>query len=234
MINFEQDLSNVMYRHNPYLGRKSWNRNKKALQVAWNKGQRGVQVAWNKGKKLSESHCKALSESHKGLPGNRNGQKQPREAVEKTRLANLGRKQSEETKQKRGLAMRGKRLGSNSNLWRGGINPLREVIRGLAEDTEWKKKVFARDNYTCQMCFKRGLYIEAHHMKEFSIIFREFLDEYKQYSPIKDKYALVALARQYSKFWDINNGLTLCKECHDKVDHNKSIYEPLGNKNPIK
>lgn len=229
MINFEQDLSNVMYRNNPYLGRKPWNRNKRTNQVVWNKGKRGVQVAWNKDKELSESHCKALSESHKGKPSARKGCKLSPETIAKTRLANLGRKQSEEEKKKRGLSLRGKCLGEKSAGWRGGINPLREVIRGLAEDTEWKKKVFARDNYTCQMCLKRGLYIEAHHIKEFSIIFRGFLNEYKQYSPIKDKYALVALARQYSKFWDINNGLTLCKQCHDEVEHNKSIYQPLGN-----
>lgn len=211
----------------------AWNKGLKGKQVAWNKGMRGIQVAWNKGKKLSESHCKALSESHKGKESPRKGKKNSPEHIEKTRLKNLGRKQSDEEKKKRGLSLRGKRLGKKSNLWRGGINPLREVIRGLAEDTEWKKKVFARDNYTCQMCFKRGLYIEAHHIKEFSIIFREFINEYKQYSPIKDKYALVALARQYHKFWDINNGLTLCKQCHDEVEHNKSIYEPLGNKSPI-
>lgn len=208
------------------------------VRKAWNKGTKGICKSnttsfrkgftpWNKGMKLSEEHRKALSESHKGLPNANKGKKLSPEVAKKCGLKNLGRKQSEAERIKRGLAQRGKHLGEKCTFWRGGINPLRNIIRALAEDTEWKKKVFARDNYTCQMCFKRGLYIEAHHMKEFSIIFREFLEEYKQYSPIKDKYALVALARQYQKFWDINNGLTLCKGCHDNVQHDKSIYEPL-------
>lgn len=230
MISFSPILSRKRIPWNKGIkGTIPWNKGKVGVQVAWNKGLKGTLIPWNKGKKLTEEHRKALSESHKGKPSVRKGCKNSPEHIAKTRLANIGRKQSDEEKKKRGLSLRGKRLGDKSNLWRGGINPLREVIRGLAEDAEWKKKVFARDNYTCQMCLKRGLYIEAHHIQEFSIIFREFLNEYKQYSPIKDKYALVALARQYSKFWDINNGLTLCKQCHDEVEHNKSIYQPLGN-----
>lgn len=60
------------------------------------------------------------------------------------------------------------------------------------EYREWKRNVFKRDNYTCQRCgAKKNL--EAHHVKE-KINFPEL------------KY-------------DVENGVTLCHECHKKTDN---------------
>jgi len=53
--------------------------------------------------------------------------------------------------------------------------------------------VYARDNWTCQECGERGCYIEAHHIKSF--------------------------INHESLRFDINNGLTLCRECHKKTDN---------------
>jgi 5-methylcytosine-specific restriction endonuclease McrA len=82
--------------------------------------------------------------------------------------------------------------------------------------------VFKRDNYTCQTCgIKNGqgktIYLEPHHIKPFCVIFEEFLSSYKQYTIENDKEILVQLANDYKPFWDITNGKTLCKECHDKT-----------------
>jgi hypothetical protein len=60
----------------------------------------------------------------------------------------------------------------------------------------------------------------THHIKEFSIIFKEFLSFYNQFSPIEDKETLVRLSTTYAPFWDVNNGQLLCKDCHRKV-HSK-------------
>lgn len=55
--------------------------------------------------------------------------------------------------------------------------------------TTWRKKVFERDNYTCQCCGKRGgTELNAHHIDGFNWC--------------KDKR------------FDVNNGTTLCKSCH--------------------
>ncbi|MEK6884669.1 MAG: HNH endonuclease [Nanoarchaeota archaeon] len=53
----------------------------------------------------------------------------------------------------------------------------------------WRKAVFEKDNYTCQSCGKYGQYLEAHHKKAWA-----------KYPDLR---------------YDINNGETLCKECHN-------------------
>ena len=56
---------------------------------------------------------------------------------------------------------------------------------------DWRKSVFERDEYTCQSCLKKGGELNAHHIKTF----KEFVD----------------------LRYEIENGLTLCIECHRKV-----------------
>ena len=62
----------------------------------------------------------------------------------------------------------------------------------------WRDEVFARDNYTCQLCGKTGVRLEAHHIYPF----RDYPD------------------RQF----DIDNGITLCSGCHYKVTYHESEY----------
>ena len=101
----------------------------------------------------------------------------------------------------------------------GRVTPLYELIKESSQYKNWRKKVFKRDNYTCQDCFERGIELQAHHKKAFSIILAEFLKEYDQFSPIEDKETLVRLATKYQPFWDITNGKTLCLKCHKKIQH---------------
>lgn len=122
--------------------------------------------------------------------------------------------------------------GEKHLFWKGGISPLYAQIRGLSENRQWMKKVFIRDNYTCQDCsIKSGcghrVYLSAHHIKSFAKILNEFLFHYSQFSPIEDKETLARLAMTYEPFWDISNGQTLCKDCHkltpNYVGRNKEI-----------
>jgi len=62
-------------------------------------------------------------------------------------------------------------------------------IRYSKELENWRKLVFERDNYTCKVCNKKGVYLEAHHIKPFAY-----------YPELR---------------FDINNGQTLCKKCHN-------------------
>lgn len=102
-----------------------------------------------------------------------------------------------------------------SGYWKGGITSLYKYIHELDEYKNWRKQIFIRDNYTCQECFHKGNILHAHHEKKsFSLLLKEFLQIYSQFSPIDDKETLIRLAINYQPFWDINNGKTLCKECH--------------------
>jgi hypothetical protein len=65
-------------------------------------------------------------------------------------------------------------------------------IRGSLEYKNWRLQVFGRDRYTCQWCFVKGGFLHADHIKPF-------------------------FAHPELRF-DINNGRTLCKECHKKTD----------------
>lgn len=121
------------------------------------------------------------------------------------------------------------RRGDRGSNWRGGITSLVSLIRHLPESKQWRKSIFTRDNYTCQDCGKRGIEIHPHHKKQFAIILQEFLQQYSQFSPIEDKETLVRLAITYEPFWDINNGITLCKDCHKKIKHNKKPTIKRGN-----
>lgn len=81
--------------------------------------------------------------------------------------------------------------GSNCHFWKGGVTAIHKMIRESAEYKHWRKAVFARDNYTCQECNERGGELHPHHIKPFA----DFPE---------------------TRF-DINNGVTLCKKCHEKT-----------------
>ena len=97
---------------------------------------------------------------------------------------------SKETKEKISASLRGL-IGEKSRNWRGGISTENNLIRSSIEYKDWRTAVFKRDNYTCQECGSRGYKLHADHIKPFA------------YYP---ELRLV-----------IENGRTLCVECHHKT-----------------
>ncbi len=77
-------------------------------------------------------------------------------------------------------------------------------IRSLNKMTEWKAQVRGRDNWTCRECGIRGIWVEAHHIKLFSKIIKE------------NNIITIEQALPCAELWNLNNGITLCKECHKK------------------
>lgn len=76
--------------------------------------------------------------------------------------------------------------------WKGGVSPLDKIIRGSLEYRNWRESVFKRDNHTCQECGVRGVYLNADHIKPFSL-----------YPEIRTS---------------LSNGRTLCVPCHKKTE----------------
>jgi hypothetical protein len=174
---------------------------------------------------ISDETRKRLSDSHKGIiPSEETRQKRSKamkgikrkphtaETREKIRLVLTGKKLSEETKEKCRVASKGNKYavgyrhteeekkkisaaskrfsGPLSSNWQGGVTPENNRIRHTIEMRLWRESVFSRDNFTCQKCGKRGSKLHSHHILSFA------------------EHPTVRSA--------IDNGITLCQDCHKK------------------
>jgi hypothetical protein len=125
---------------------------------------------------------------------------------EKVRNKLKGRKLSEETKRKMSIARKGKPQlwhkgkpswnknkvcpqlrGINHWNWQGGISNINENIRKSTEYKLWRQAVLERDNFTCIWCYSKEE-LGVDHIKPFAL------------------YPELRFA--------IDNGRTLCNECH--------------------
>ncbi len=110
------------------------------------------------------------------------------------------------SRKKAGLKMRSK----NHWNWKGGITSINRTVRELPEYKDWRTKVFERDNYTCVFCGTRSgngkkVILNVDHIDMFVLILKRNNIE------TKDQ------ALECKELWDINNGRTLCYECHKKT-----------------
>jgi 5-methylcytosine-specific restriction endonuclease McrA len=80
---------------------------------------------------------------------------------------------------------------------------LNEILRKSPYYKEWRKQVFERDNYTCQECRKKGGSLNAHHLKEFA-----------DYPELR---------------FNVSNGKTLCRDCHEETKFGKKYWERRKN-----
>jgi len=93
--------------------------------------------------------------------------------------------------------------GANNPNWRGGIQPINLKIRASDEFKQWRTSVFERDGYTCQECGSRSrkgmaIILHAHHIKPFA---------------------------KFPKLrFEIENGQTLCKDCHYKKPKGAEVW----------
>lgn len=128
----------------------------------------------------------------------------------------LGKKMTEEHKNKISESHR----GSKCYIWKGGISKIDSTCRSLSKYKQWRSCCFERDKWTCQTCGARGVYVTVHHIKSFAKIIRE--------NNIKNSED----ALKCEEMWDMNNGVTLCEECHKLTDNYKGRgNNKLKNKN---
>lgn len=125
----------------------------------------------------------------------RKGQKTSEETKKKIGLANSN--PSKETRIKKSLGAKKRVENGTHNFWKGGICEQNKIIRQSMEYKLWRTAVFERDNYTCIWCgekSKKGksLEIQADHIKPFA-----------DYPELR---------------FAIDNGRTLCRDCHKTTD----------------
>lgn len=94
--------------------------------------------------------------------------------------------------------------------WKGGTTNLRQRIMVSYKYRQWRSDIFQRDNYTCQKCNQRGIYLEADHNPK---LFSEIIKEYK--------IITVEEALLCEELWNINNGRTLCRKCHNLTKYGR-------------
>ena len=149
---------------------------------------------------LGHKHSKELTEKSR-IGRVRNGWYRDREAtVIKHRTSKIGKRRepfSVEWRRRLGDAQRGEK----SRFWKGGITPTNELLRHSQDSCDWRTAVFARDDYTCVLCQKRGVYMEAHHIKTW--------------------------AKHPELRFETSNGVTLCRHCHGKTKRKEERYETM-------
>lgn len=124
-----------------------------------------------------------------GKPPWNKGKPLPKRQIEILRATHIGRKWTKEALEKRNKTLPRGELHHN---WKGGITPINRKIRLSFKYRLWREAVFARDNFTCVWCGLRGGYLEPDHIKPFC-----------DYPELR---------------FAIDNGRTLCKNCHSKTD----------------
>ena len=103
-------------------------------------------------------------------------------------------------------------VGENHPNWKGGITSLYMRLREAFE-TQLTQKAMQKDNFCCQLCgSKKNL--QVHHIVPFKKILSDIISEHPEYNIENNKEELYKIAVTDSRFLDLNNLVTYCKECH--------------------
>lgn len=98
------------------------------------------------------------------------------------------------------------RHGENSTNWKGGVTSIGAAIRTCNLMLIFKKFVLERDNYKCVKCGINKNDLEIHHIIPISVIIKKY-----NIQNVED-------SRSCDLLWDTTNGITVCKDCHMKLD----------------
>lgn len=97
------------------------------------------------------------------------------------------------------------------------LNELKLYVRRNVV-VDWWKKIFERDNYSCQKCGdSTGGNLQAHHIKRLSIIIEEIVNNIYEI----DFNNLIEIVSKDENILSLNNGITLCYKCHKNLHKGK-------------
>ena len=165
-------------------------------------------------KEIKNKHSLSIKNSE----NYKNGLKNRNSSGSKNSMFN--KKHSIETRKKMSITRTGK-IGVNSTAWKGGKLSLTRRIKEFQNNNGWYKKIYERDNFQCSKCTSKKK-IEAHHKKPIKTIIDEvkgfFIDENQLYSYLIQLDIILDM--------NLENGITLCRECHKKEHSNFGSHFP--------
>ena len=97
-------------------------------------------------------------------------------------------------------------IGENAGNWQGGKLTLREAIKSSKEYKKWCIESLKRDHFICTNCKTRDSMLDVDHIKPFALIIHQ------------NKIKTLEDAIKCPELWNLNNGRTLCRDCHKKTD----------------
>ncbi len=155
-------------------------RSKAQKQLWTDPDYRKHMVEVHKGKIISVEHRQKMSE---GIRSRYKNDPSYREKISKASKKVWQNPEYREKILRKLLGEKYEHLGRKSNYTK--------KIKSSRQYKRWRKQIFERDDYTCQLCGQRGGKLEPHHIYEFSLY--------------------------PNKRFDVNNGITLCRKCHLEV-----------------
>lgn len=171
----------------------------KRIKSVWNKGlklgSRGYHHSEETKRKISQAHIGKIQDSpsietRQKISKALKGKKKPPRSAEHSRKLGLIHKGKKHSIERR-KRMADMQRGKKCHFWRGGLTKKHYKIRNSLEYHLWRESVLERDNYKCIWCGSMEN-LHADHIKPFFL------------------YPELRFA--------IDNGRTLCKECHKKTD----------------
>ena len=128
-----------------------------------------------------------------------------------------GKKHTLTSKQKMSSSRKGK-YGYKATAWKGGKCSLVRRIKGFQHrECKWYFRVLQRDNFTCAHCQSK-CHLDVHHIVPIYKLVK-ILTYGKQFSTADDKFKWLI---SHLLIIDLNleNGMTLCRSCHNKIHNN--------------
>ena len=207
-------------------------KNLKKCRSKWNGGDFCISCAnvlsLHKKPQCSKSYWQSPDIKHKHSQSVKNSENFKngilnREDISGDKNPMFGKSHKSETIKKMSISRTGK-IGQAATAWKGGKMSMTKLVKGFQNRNGWYKMIYQRDGFKCVYCGSKDK-IEAHHKKPM----KNIIDEYKnRFDNNQDLYKFL-ISLDIIVDSNLDNGITLCRECHKKEHFNFGSHNPIVN-----